>query len=334
MFCLAVTAIVGDMIKSLATTTPLALNFQDGTVPEWVQLTPTGPEIAGRDGRKWILPNPEAVVAQFREGGADLPIDIEHATQLKGAKGEPAPAVGWIFGMEVRDGALWGKVSWTGEGRNRIEAREYRYLSPAFRFEPATGEVLRMVSAGLTNNPNLQLAALNAEGSKEENTMDKAIAEALGLNADATAADAVVAITRLKEEKATALNSARHPDPGQFVPRADHDLALNRITEFEAAAKARREAEIEAAVDAAIEAGKVAPAARDYHLATCRATDDGLDRFEAYVKGGPVIAAPSGLDGKETGKHATALNAEEKAAADALGMSHEDYATAKQEYAQ
>ncbi|SMH35908.1 phage protease [Maritimibacter sp. HL-12] len=322
------------MIKSLATTTPLALNFLDGSVPEWVQLLPAGPKISGRDGRAWSLPNPEDVVVRFREDQKRPQIDIEHASQLKAPNGDPAPAVGWIEDMEVREGVLWGKVEWNQSGRALIADRAYRYLSPAFRFEPGSGAILKMVSAGLTNNPNLQLAALNAEGSEEENIMDKAILEALGLNADATAADAVVAITKLKEEKATALNSAQHPDPGQFVPRADHDLALNRIATFEEGEKARRETGIEQAVDAAIEAGKIAPASRDYHLATCRATEDGLERFQAFVGTAPVIADTSGLDGKKHDKTATALNAEEKAAADALGLSHEDYATAKQENAQ
>ncbi|WP_444667131.1 phage protease [Cereibacter changlensis] len=100
-----------------------------------------------------------------RQHGADLPVDFEHATQIKGGRGEPAPAVGWIKAVEARNGALWGRVDWNTDGANAVASRAYRYPSPVFRFDPATKAVLAMVSAGLTNNPNLHLAALNAPAS-------------------------------------------------------------------------------------------------------------------------------------------------------------------------
>ena len=34
-----------------------------GEIPEWVELLPAGPEIAGRDGRKWKLEDAAAVAA-------------------------------------------------------------------------------------------------------------------------------------------------------------------------------------------------------------------------------------------------------------------------------
>ncbi|MEM1077449.1 MAG: phage protease [Pseudomonadota bacterium] len=267
----------------------LALNASSGA-PEWVQLTPAGPGIEGRDGRNWMLPNPEAVVAAFNNHGGELPIDLEHATQIKGAKGEAAPAVGWIQAMEVRKGALWGKVSWNEEGANAVASRSYRYLSPVFTFARATGEIVKMVSAGLTNRPNLQMAALNREGAEtEETAMNKAILDALGLAANATETDVLAAITTMKSDHATALNAAQTPDPALFVPKADHELALNRIRDFEKADEARTDEAINAAVDAAIEAGKVAPASKAYHVAACR-QDGGLERFQAMVDAAPEIA--------------------------------------------
>ncbi len=312
-------------------TTAFALNFAEGDVPEWIQLTPSGPEISGRDGRKWILPNPEQVVSAFRNHGADLPIDIEHATQLKGTKGEAAPAVGWIKDLEVRSGELWAKVDWNEAGNAVIQSKGYRYVSPVFKFERSTGHILKMASAGLTNNPNLELAALNHEAAQTTETkMDTAIIEALGLNSDATAADAVVAIGKLKEARDTALNSAQTPDPDKFVPKADHDLALNRISGFEAKEKADEETAINAALDGAIEAGKIAPASRDYHLAACQ-EEGGLDRFNSMVEASPVIAGDTKLDGKDPKKGNAALSEIELAACHAMGMTEEDYATAKNE---
>jgi phage I-like protein len=288
----------------------LALNFESGAVPDWVQLTPPGPAIVGRDGRAWTLSDPAAVAAAF-DPAKEPQIDLEHSSQIAAPQGLPAPAVGWIKELNVRDGALWGRVEWTAEGEANVTSRAYRYLSPVMAVDKKTGEILRIVSAGLTNSPNLEMAALNR--ATTETDMDKAVLDALGLTATATAADAVLAINALKSDKALALNRAEAPDPERFVPKADHVLALNRITAFEAEAKARREAEITAAVDAAVTAGKVAPASRDYHLAACR-QDGGLERFTAMVAASPVIAGASGLDGRQPEEKALALNVEQKAA--------------------
>lgn len=130
--------------------------------------------------------------------------------------------------------------------------------------------------------------------------MDAAVLEALGLAATAGPAEAVLAINRLKSSEQTALNRAQTPDPEQWVPRADHDLALNRISGFEAGEKVRAEAEAEAAVDAAIAAQKISPATRDYHLATCRA-EGGLERFRKFAELQPAMLQPSGLDQKKPG---------------------------------
>lgn len=316
-------------------TIALALNTENDGVPAWIQLTPSGPNIAGRDGRNWTLPDPEAVVAAFRAHGADLPVDFEHATQVKGAKGEAAPAVGWIKDIEVRSGAIWAQVEWNDDGRNAIASKGYRYVSPVFTFTKSAGSIIKMVSAGLTNQPNLKLAALNKEGAQkpqtEEIAMNTAILEALGLKEGASDEDVLTAINKIKSDEQVALNRANQPDPLKFVPKADHDLALNRISKFEDADKAMQETAINTAVDGAIEAGKVAPASRDYHIAACR-TDDGLKNFRTMVDASPVIAGKSGLDDKDPdAKNKTALSDEEVAACRALGLTEKEFAAAKTE---
>lgn len=301
----------------------LALCVQaDSAAPEWVQLTPAGPAVVGRDGRGWRLTNPAAVVAAY-DAAKKPQIDIEHSSQLKAPRGEPAPAVGWIEALDVRDGAIWGRVEWTADGAAQVTGRAYRYLSPAFRFDPDSGEILQIVSAGLTNNPNLEMAALNA-ADKESDRMDKAVLEALGLKADANAADAVVAINALKVARDTALNSAAHPDPDKFVPKADHQLALNQLGELRTAEAARKDAEIVAAVDAAVEAGKIAPASKDYHLASCRA-DGGYVRFKTMIAAAPAILDKTKLPPKP-GATTPALDADQLAVCQQLGLSPEDIA--------
>lgn len=308
--------------------TGLALNVEGSAAPQWAQLVPAGPVVAGRDGRRWRMEDPARVVEAFAANGADLPLDFEHATQLKGGRGERADAAGWIEALEVRAGSIWGRIAWNAEGSAAVASRAYRYLSPVFRFDAGTGAILAMVSAGLTNNPNLHLAALNAAQPENTEPVDKTVLEALGLKPEATAAEAVVAIGALTAARDTALNSAAHPDPEKFVPRADHQLALNRIGEFETEAKTRAEAEIVAAVDGAVAAGKVAPASRDYHLASCRA-EGGLARFTAMVAAAPAITAPSGADRKDAAAGKEGLTAEELAMCRAFDMDPKDFAAAK-----
>lgn len=309
----------------------LALNFATGGAPDWVMLVPAGPKITGRDGRWWQVSNPQVVADRF-DPAKEPQIDIEHSSEIKAPQGEPAPAVGWIKGLEVRDGAIWGRVEWTPMGAGLVSERAYRYLSPVFTYDFNTGEIGKLMSAGLTNQPNLELAALNR--TQQENDMDPAVLQALGLNTTAAAADAVVAITALRGERDTARNAAQTPDPTRFVPAADHQLALNRIQTFEAEASARRDAEINAAVDGAIAAGKIAPSSRDFHMAACRA-EGGLDRFSSYIAAAPAIAPPSGLDGKSPDKTETqgTLGPEELAICRAFGTDPTTFAAAKQKEA-
>lgn len=308
----------------------IALNAaDDGGVPDWVQLTPAGPEIVGRDGRRFRMTDPAAVVARFNAANQPIIVDISHATETA-ERGAPVPAQGWVEEMAVRDGAIWGRVNWTKPGRALMEAQAYRYLSPVLLLAKKSGEVVGLRSAALVHRPNLEMAALNSQSDdpKETPIMDKAICDALGLAANATATDVVVAINALKNDHEVALNSAQHPDPDKFVPKADHDLALNELEELRTDAKEREAAAMNDAVDAAIAAGKIAPAAREYHLNSCQAL--GLAAFEKHVDGLPVLTGGKPAPKTAPAKTTTALNEEERYAMDQLGLTVEEFKAAKE----
>ena len=296
-----------------------SIELTGGAAPEWVELLPAGPEVEGRDGRKWRFEDAAAVAAASYDASKDIPIDYEHATEIKAPEGEPAPAAGWIKQLEARpsssQGSLWGKVEWTERGGAMVAAKEYRYLSPVFlHSKDSPQRILQLLSAGLTNSPNLALAALNREG--EGGIMGKEILKALGLSDDATAEQAAAAINSLKQERDTAKEKAKNSAPSldKFVPRADYDTALERATN----------AEVDAEVAKALEAGKITPATKDYHAAQCKA-EGGLERFKEYVKAAPEVAPGSGLGGrKPSGEAAAAMNADEKKIAAMFGNSAED----------
>nr|WP_321464277.1 phage protease [uncultured Desulfobulbus sp.] len=149
-------------------TTTAALNTTtitpDGDqVPAWVELIPTG-EVIGRDGRHWTNNNPQRIIQAFQNGRVDLPVDIEHSTELKAKQGDPAPAMGWVNELRVMNGAIWGRVDWNRSGHQLITTRQYRYLSPVLVCSKTNGAIVALSSVGLTNRPNLHLRALNSRG--------------------------------------------------------------------------------------------------------------------------------------------------------------------------
>jgi phage I-like protein len=279
-------------------------------VPGAIPLIPAGPTVRGRDGREWTFDQPsiEAVLQAFETRGVELPIDWEHATQHRAPRGEAAPAAGWITALNVRGGALWADVQWTDRGHDQVLGREYRYISPVFDFDPNTGRIVRLVSAGLTNTPNLHLQALNQEQPMKL-SLTAALAAALGVSADADEATALTAIESLK----TATNREA-TNLERYVPRADYDQVLQRATNAEQQLRERDQAAHKAAVDAAIDgalkSGKITPATADYHRASC-SDRSGLERFQQFVAAAPVVAPDSSLDTRRPPDTDTALNAEQ-----------------------
>ena len=63
-------------------------DFEEGKLPQRILLLPAG-QIEGRDGRKWLNSEPEAVLESFSGLGRDLPVDIEHATEVRAPRVSP-----------------------------------------------------------------------------------------------------------------------------------------------------------------------------------------------------------------------------------------------------
>lgn len=297
----------------------IALNAEGGAAPDWVMLWPRGTLVVGRDKRSFIINDPAAIIAATRPR-LPLLVDYEHDYELR-KPGDNTPAAGWITDLEARDGAIWGKVEWATKAANAIAEREYRFTSPVYLYRKGTTpmEVVAIDGMGLTHRPNLDLAALNNE---QEEPMDKSILEALGLT-EAHTAEAVV----------SAINSLKTPPLTKFVPRADHDLALNRaqaaetkLAEFE---KAQNAAKAEALVDGAIAAGKIAPASRDHYL---KLAANSFDEVKALVEAAPVVIQPGqdpGLAKGDPASGAGGLSDDQKALCRSLNLSEAEFIAAQ-----
>ncbi|EFO30942.1 I protein [Roseibium sp. TrichSKD4] len=319
----------------------LALNSTaSGQAPDWIELLPAGQAIVGYDGRTWINDNPQKLIDRFAARPSPLPIDFEHASERE-PDGRAIDVAGHITELEIRDGgSIWGKSDWSELGRNKVEGREYRHISPAFWFN-RSGHLLELTSAALTLDPNLKLTALNRSqrsvdldthhDSEGTSSMDKeqrkALCRKLGLADEASDNAILDKVGGLAEDRDKALNRAEHPDLQKFVPRADYDKVKGDLEKAENSAKERLAQDAESVVDQAIKDGKITPASKDYHLATCRASADGLKAFQDFIgkTASTSLADSSGLEDKDPAQKAT-LSRDQKAIASQLGIPEEEYA--------
>lgn len=277
-----------------------------------IQVTPAG-AFTPSDRRPlpvpaWRIDDAAAarVIERFRARQRPLVIDYEHQTLHKERNGQPAPAAGWYQDLAWRPGeGLFATVELTARAREAINAGEYRYFSPVFRFDQGTGEVLEILMGALTNDPGidglqpLQLLAAATFGHRhnEDPDMDKhktllsAVIAALALADDASDETAIAALTALPPQldelrqlrqtldlsdqvtgadavaACTRALAARQPDPAQYVPVAVAEGLRGQIAALTARIDAHDQAALTALVDQALEAGVlVNDAERDWAL--------------------------------------------------------------------
>ncbi len=300
--------------------------------PEWIELLPAG-VFYGRDGRgPFRLDDPAAVIASTitLQMNAGLPIDYDHATDFGAPEGRPAPAAGWIRELEVRGGAVWGRVEWTARAANSIVAREYRYVSPVFQFDPKDGSVTRLLRAGLTNNPNLHLTAIAASRTAAADARDltkefptQELRELLNLDGDATVAEVVARVRELRaaSDEAAPAAGAHAYDPAHYVAIAEFERALTELNALKAERARERAAHT---VEEAIRAGKIVPAQREWAIAYCAADARGFQAFAA--KQPSIVGENLGLAGEPPAdRRAGALNPAELAICAQLGLKHSEF---------
>lgn len=171
-----------------------------GGAPDWIPLLPAGPEIQTVDARgPYRIVDAAALIRS--SAGHPLPIDENHAIDIKGPRGEPSPAVGRIVEMEAReDGSIWGRAEWNTAGQHLMAERAYVGVSPVIIHDGAK-RIIGIARASLTNKPNLRgLTALHMENDMSMS----AVAKALGLAEDATEDQILAAIAGIRKPDGTA----------------------------------------------------------------------------------------------------------------------------------
>ncbi|MCR5855987.1 phage protease [Mesorhizobium sp. J428] len=325
--------------------------FEDDKIPEWINLLPAGAIITTVDGRgPYKVPSaPEVVRASLQQAAGPMVLDENHATDIAAARGESAPARGWIVELDARSDGIWGKVEWTRSGLELMAEKAYRYISPVIT-HTKDGTVLEIRRASLVNKPNLRgMAALH-----QENTMDllTKLLAALGLPAATTEEAVIAAVTTMHAQQAassTALQAALSPiakavglpetsDAAavlagvEAVKGGDQEVTalqaeLTRVaTELKSLQEGGKKKAAELFVDQAIKAGHVGvkPSRERFialHMADPVETEKMINAMPTLGVGGQVVPnTPPAANGE------ISLNAEQIAVAKALGVDPKAYA--------
>lgn len=306
-----------------------------GAVRTRIKLLPIGP-FKLRDGRGPFVIEDKAHAQQIVDatlalaGHQQIPVDYDHQLEFaaKPGTGGTAPASGWMKNITATDDGIWADVEWTAAAQAKLEAREYRYISPVFGSDKESGRIARLHNAALTNQPAIDgLPAIAAQVNPEGPHMDREkLALALGLGKDATEAQIEAAIADLAQTKVTATThhtsitaalglkpeataeqviaaaQAKKPDPAKFVPIEGMQAMQAQLDEL-------NEDRAVAAVDKFTEEGRITPALRDWAIDLYKTNRAG---FDAYVEKTTPVINGGGEKKPKTPVITDALNDEEK----------------------
>lgn len=268
----------------------------------------------------------DEMILNFEAKQVDTLVDYEHNSLNPFAI--EAPASGWITALQRRalpNGAeaLWGRFEWTPRALGRIEAREYRYLSPVIRFHTPdrvsgndTGA--SVPSVALTNQPFLEElpeVTLNSlakhfsfetggdppiRRSEEMNEKEQmAIAVALGLEIGATPDMIIAAAKDLNanaseakqlDELARALGMEPGTDAATMITTVRAlkatQIPAEEADRLRAQAAEAAELRINSAIERVKAEGKITPNMEPW----CRAlATKSIDEFEDWAKVAPKV---------------------------------------------
>jgi len=262
---------------------------------------------------------------------------------------------------------LFIKPKWTEQAQAHLSAGEYKYISAVFGYDATTGRPTYLHSAALVNRPgvdgmkpltqlaaNLYLTKSNSNSNNQEDTAVNpillAILEALGIKVNGDLPTEPAALSAFQTQVTTALAalqadagkvpelnsqiaalSAGQVDPSKYVPIA----AITELQTTVAALQAQVSGgEVEKLVQQGLADGRIIASMEDWAK---ELGEQSIAQLQAYLDKSAPIAALSGkqtdnlnldADGnKLTG--VAALSAEDKQAADNLGISHEEFAKHK-----
>ncbi|MDX2008254.1 MAG: phage protease [Meiothermus sp.] len=183
------------MLRFLGLTSRIAL-LAGSALPDRVPLHPFGEFTGNRVRFVFDEESLAAVRRQLADKGVPWVLDLNHSTvALEEGEAAEAPAYGFVYGVEVVDGFVYGLVEWTDLGREKMAGGAYNFVSPVLLYDEATGRVLGYHSHAVTNRPGTfhqRRIGLTAQ----EESMN--LRQMLGLPETATDAEVQAALATLQ----------------------------------------------------------------------------------------------------------------------------------------
>ena len=307
----------------------IILSGGNSEIPDWIYIMPFGKYKHPAGEFEITQEIASKIIKNFENDARDIPVDYEHQTINTENNGQPAPAMGWIKEMELRDDGIWGRVEWTGDGKEFIAKREYRYTSPVYvpHYRDAkTGEDIgaKITSVALTNTPFFpdQVPIVNKETQNQEVIMEKliALAEKLGIElTDEMRNDAemlskaiekaIDKLTAKEPQSENAKMSAKETSdkPDETDEGSEKDITTKDVATMVAELNkkligaeqkiALRDATEK--VDTLIEQGRLFPVQKDWAVSYAMKDPEGFDKFAENL---PKIEMPSGITMKDIDK--------------------------------
>ncbi|MFM4867234.1 phage protease [Aeromonas caviae] len=311
-----------------------------------------------------------ALIARAKVLGQDILIDYDHQTLKTDQNGQPAPAAGWYNADEIewREGqGLFIKPRWTERAAALVAAKEYRFLSAVFPYD-AQGRPLELRMTAITNDPGVvgmqALAALSALPLKtnqpgqlatvpKERPMNEAmlaLLAKLGIQVEegceltteqgqaalsaldtlqSAAGKTASAEAALAALKAQPVQQGGQIDLAKYVPVETYNALVTEVATLSAKVETTDATTL---IKEARAQGKVVAAEEEY--LTAYAAQKGVAALKALLEPRPTIAALAASQTTQVTLPDRAgnavLSADDKYAADQLGISHEEFAKAKQ----
>ena len=310
----------------------MTLVQEDGKAPELIQLLPRG----------WIKPNGisinideesiKMILENFEKRENDLVLDYEHQT----LDGVEAPAAAWITKLEEKEDGLWAFVEWTNRGREYVEQREYRYISPVLTIDEDTLRGIQLLSAALTNNPAIDgmtpVAATETNTKNGGNKMEflTKLAELLGLSSEATEEEVLSLIQGMinnEEEVPEELAEVLELEDGEVTIAAAkkkiYAMKMGSVSKSEMANVSRQLSEMRAekTVEVAMSEGKITPVQKNWAI---KMASKDPKFFEEYLRTAPKVVPMTEI-GNSPVMRGTSISEEQKQVNKTLRISEDNF---------
>ncbi len=186
-----------------------------------VRLSPIGENIKGLDGRNFNVDG-ESLFERLNVNGLELPLTVDHGWSSKYG----ADSSAWFKDFELREDGIYATMELNELGKELIESKKYKYLSPEYLIYPNSFDVEELIGMGLVNQPNLLNESLNhQQNNQHKEPNDMAMTDEEKAKQEALEAEN----KQLKEQQQTLAQEVNEMKKNQLAQKVDNAIAKGEL---------------------------------------------------------------------------------------------------------